>query len=411
MGVYESRGVFLIFFQAFSRARAIPQHVPRGYLETKEGSQYPSTPITDASTLLYCPLPPPPSHSPADTQEVWMYLLSVLSPDRTTEISSLLTLSATYTAIPSSMPSSLTELLHKTALAHHTHRFENPTYAGLITSLTAEEDKDLRDMSGTGVHSRDRTRSNGVRDRDNADGHTQGYSYGYQTAHQQQYGQQHHGTHSTTYPHASSSNNHNYNLHAKSGSSSHISRSARNSPNLLPASSQAPPPGFALPDESGSSASSSPPRSSRMYYQHPSSSHANPNSSSGSGHLVSNTNSPNTSLNNNQIAPSNNNNPNSNNNNNSSLTLRSQYGRFLPPPPSSPPSRHGFITLLEEVLSKFYNAEKAQGRDEEHRIRASGGLRGTEASWVWLATPFVCCFVRPVAVFLAFQKMMERMRE
>ena len=45
------------------------------------------------------------------------------------------------------MPSSLTHLLTQAALAHHTKRFFNPTYAGLITSLTAEAPKSAKDKS------------------------------------------------------------------------------------------------------------------------------------------------------------------------------------------------------------------------------------------------------------------------
>jgi hypothetical protein len=55
---------------------------------------------------------------------------------------------------------------------------------------------------------------------------------------------------------------------------------------------------------------------------------------------------------------------------------------------------------LEEVLGKYYNEEKAAGR-----LQIQGG---EEVDWVYLATPFVCCYARPVAVFLAFQKLMER---
>jgi hypothetical protein len=92
------------------------------------------------------------------------------------------------------------------------------------------------------------------------------------------------------------------------------------------------------------------------------------------------------------------------------LTLRSQYGRFLPPPPSTPPSRQAFLAEVEEVLGKFWNAEKEQKRDGEWRRRQTG-LDGSEKDWVWLVTPFVCCLTRPMAVFLGFQKLMHRMRE
>lgn len=284
-----------------------------------------------------------------------MYLLHVLSPDRTTEISSLLSLTANYQAIPTDIPPRLTELLHRTALAHHTQRFHSPTYAGLITSLTAETPQPHSQShsqstylppstttasapgsvngNGNGVHSRESTWS--------LVGHSSSQSQSQsQSQPQARSGQ------------SSSSATHN-------PLAQQTSRSARSSPHLPPQSSQIPPP-FSLPDDP------------HAYSQAQAQAQAQASQPQ---------------------------------------TLRSQYGRFLPPPPSTPPSRHGFITLLEEVLGKFYNAEKALGRDDEYRLRASGGLRDTEAGWVWLATPFACCFVRPVAVFLAFQKMMERIRE
>jgi len=68
-----------------------------------------------------------------------MYLLGVLAPDKTQEITSILTLNTLYQNLSSSLPSQLTSLLTKTALEHHTRRFFNPTYAGLITSLTTTD--------------------------------------------------------------------------------------------------------------------------------------------------------------------------------------------------------------------------------------------------------------------------------
>ena len=91
------------------------------------------------------------------------------------------------------------------------------------------------------------------------------------------------------------------------------------------------------------------------------------------------------------------------------LTLRSQYGRFLPPPPTTPPSRQAFLAEVEEVLAKFWQAENDAGRDAEWR-RRKNGTEGSEKEWVWLVTPFVCCLTRPVAVFLGFQGLMQRMR-
>lgn len=386
-----------------------------------------------------------------------MYLLSVLSPDRTTEISSLLTLSATYQAIPSAIPSSLTELLHKTALAHHTNRFENPTYAGLISSLTAEaafEHDTGIDLYGSGqpgggysrigestYHSRERTRT---RTRSNGTGlgasgvgmypgptphptpitgssftspsapgpagHTRTTQTQAQSPAAQYYSQTAIigpssspmiGSSSTSHtPYYPNQPQHHHNRPSSSGS-----RSARNSPIIQSSINQPPPPLF-LSDDSPPPLSynrhhqNQPQSQSQLQHQQGLSASA---ASSSSTPLSASTTSTAALATSTAAAGTGASNP--------SLTLRSQYGRFLPPPPTSPPTRHGFITLLEEVLSKFYNAEKALGRDEEYRIRASGGLRGTEAGWVWLATPFVCCFVRPVAVFLAFQKLMERMRK
>lgn len=62
------------------------------------------------------------------------------------------------------------------------------------------------------------------------------------------------------------------------------------------------------------------------------------------------------------------------------------------------------------MLGKFWNAEKEAGRDDEWRREATK-IEGTEKDWIPLVTPFVCCYTRPVAVFMGFQKLMERMRE
>lgn len=71
-------------------------------------------------------------------QEVWMYLLGVMSSDKTSEMTLLKTLRTAYQELPSSIPSDLASLLIQTALAHHTRRFENPTYESLISTLTSE---------------------------------------------------------------------------------------------------------------------------------------------------------------------------------------------------------------------------------------------------------------------------------
>ena len=67
-----------------------------------------------------------------------MYLLGVLSEDKTQEITGIMNLNTQYQSLPSSLPSQITSKITKTALEHHQRRFFNPTYAGLITSLTAE---------------------------------------------------------------------------------------------------------------------------------------------------------------------------------------------------------------------------------------------------------------------------------
>ncbi|WWC89306.1 uncharacterized protein L201_004227 [Kwoniella dendrophila CBS 6074] len=69
--------------------------------------------------------------------EVWLYLLEVLSEDKTSEITSLLSLNTKYQGLKYDLPSELTANLLKIALRHHTKRFKNETYAGLITSLTS----------------------------------------------------------------------------------------------------------------------------------------------------------------------------------------------------------------------------------------------------------------------------------
>lgn len=65
--------------------------------------------------------------------------------------------------------------------------------------------------------------------------------------------------------------------------------------------------------------------------------------------------------------------------------------------------------MVEEVLGKFWSTEKDKGRDEEWRRTGSGGMDGTERDWVYLVTPFVCCLTRPMAVFLGFQRLVERL--
>ncbi|AFR92425.1 hypothetical protein J008_00298 [Cryptococcus neoformans] len=225
--------------------------------------------------------------------EVWLYLLNVLSEDKTSEITSLISLDLSYKALSNSIPSHLASLLLKTALVHHTKRFRNETYADLITSITAEQPI-VKETSWTSS----RPSILGVPK-----------SPGDIT------------TSSLTSPQ----------------NSSERQISASKGPATLP------------PDPTSEEVESF-------------------------------------------------------------NTLRSQLSRILPKPPSTPPSRHGFLSMLEEVLGKFWNAENLEGRDDEWRKDDAGGFEGSEKDWVYLCTPFVCCLSRPVGVFLGFKSLMERMR-
>jgi hypothetical protein len=228
-----------------------------------------------------------------------MYLLSVLSSDRTAEITFLLSLNSSYSTISPALPSRAVSTIHRTALSHHTHRFYNPTYAKLITSLTAESRLEGGSSSG-GYASTSKDQSiatSGARSKSK-----------------------------TPTSDAQSQSQSSFQVQSQSQTQTQVSQS----------------------------------QSSRTTEE------------------------------------------------DASGTLRSQYGRFLPPPPTSPPSRHAYLSTLEEVLGKYYNVEKEAGR-----LAPPGQIQGQgeEVNWVYLATPFVCCFARPVAVFLAFQKMMDRIRE
>ncbi|WVR09771.1 hypothetical protein IAU60_006847 [Kwoniella sp. DSM 27419] len=241
--------------------------------------------------------------------EVWLYLLEVLSEDKTAEISSLLSLNTSYQALPSTLPPSLTSQLLKTALQHHTKRFRNETYAGLITSITAESSTPLFQQNGK----------------------QQIYSTG--------------------------------NGKGKERSSTRQPTQSR------PPSNPAAPGGSAMsasPSQEGLYASS---------VSQPIPTHDEPENESQNYN-----------------------------------TIRSQLSRILPPPPSEPPSRHAFLSILEEVLGKFWNAESLAGRDDEYRRSLTGGMEGSENDWVYLCTPFLCCLSRPVGIFLGFQKLMERLR-
>lgn len=209
------------------------------------------------------------------------------------EITSALTLNTTYTALPSNLPSHLTSLLLPAALAHHTHRFESPTYAGLISSITG--------INGTPTPGSAPM------------GHT-----------------------------------------TSSGSS-----------------------GFPQRDGGSSNLSSVP----TLHSQNPTA-------------AVSPSSSPDDPLDN--------------------LTLRPRS--LLPTPPSAPLTRHAYLSMIENVLGKYYqtilsDAEQPVPANARELVKAwGGGWGGSEVDWVYLVTPFACCLSRNVAVYNGFRKLMDRMR-
>ncbi|WVQ67657.1 uncharacterized protein L199_005860 [Kwoniella botswanensis] len=225
--------------------------------------------------------------------EVWLYLLEVLSEDKTAEITSLLSLNTTYQALPHEIPSELTASLMRIALGHHTKRFRNETYAGLISSLTAEK--------GRNGDTRNNNNKNGI------------------------------------------------------------------SP-LLSSIEKNPPPPINL----------------------------NSNLNSGTKDVDGEE-----GMNGEDGEEDDNLN-----------TLRSQLSRILPPPPNSPPSRHTYISIIEEVLGKYYNSENLLGKNNDENTKNSyyGDECEDKNNWIYLVTPFICVLSRPVGVFLGFQKLMKRMK-
>ena len=87
----------------------------------------------------------------------------------------------------------------------------------------------------------------------------------------------------------------------------------------------------------------------------------------------------------------------------SETTLRAQLSRFLPPAPTSPPSLKAYLVSVEEVLGKLWNQRIATEVDEPNAVN-----KRDVREWVPLVTPFVCCLTRPLAIFLGFQKLMDR---
>jgi hypothetical protein len=268
-----------------------------------------------------------------------MYLLNVLSEDKTSEITTVMALSSSYALLPSSLPSSLSTVLLKTALKHHTHRFYNPTYAGLISSLTAEP--------GVGKQGPDRGRDVS-------------------------------GKHLSIVPISTSVQGQSVGSGGSGTNKQPGTLSSTSSSGSIQTGSK-PAGGGGILANSPILTSSSAPSSTFIHK----SDHSIPSKSA--------TKTP--------SAPA-----------DETQTLRTQYGRFLPQPPTSAPSRHSYLALLDEVLGKFYHSEREEGRDGEYRRRKSQ-LERSEEEWVWLVTPFMCCLTRPVAVYLGFQKLLDRMRE
>ncbi|WWC94194.1 hypothetical protein V866_001034 [Kwoniella sp. B9012] len=247
--------------------------------------------------------------------EVWLYLLEVLSEDKTTEITSLLSLNTTYQALPHEIPSELTASLMKIALCHHTKRFRNETYAGLISSLTAEKVRN----GNSSIKGKDKQNQNQARS----------YLMGGDTR-----------------------NNNN-----KNGVSPLLSSIEKNPPPSINLNSNL---NGGTKDDDGEEGMNGE-----------------------DGEEDDNLN-----------------------------TLRSQLSRILPPPPNSPPSRHAYISIIEEVLGKYYNSENLLGKnnDEITKNIYYGDECEDKNNWIYLVTPFICVLSRPVGVFLGFQKLMKRMK-
>ena len=66
------------------------------------------------------------------------------------------------------------------------------------------------------------------------------------------------------------------------------------------------------------------------------------------------------------------------------------------------------LTANEQGNTTALNSTK--GKDKDTR-RISSSFENSEANWVYLATPFVCCLSRPIACYLGFEKIVERMGE
>ncbi|RXK34924.1 hypothetical protein M231_07829 [Tremella mesenterica] len=251
--------------------------------------------------------------------EVWMYLLEILSSDKTNESKSLVDLNESYQHLSSSLSSSITSVILKTALHHHLRRFSNPTYASLISSLTAEPLPPL-DSSPSQPPSIERDRVN-----------------------------------------------------------ANSSTDVTNSPN------------------------------------------SNPNSKSPSQILTLSD-----GLNVPIVAKT------------DKANVQAQHMRLLPPPPTSPLTRQNYLTVIQEVIGKYYAARSAgllpsarytipntnlkpqesqtQGCNVEGQVEAGKSSIEWKEEWedsktlVYLATPFCCTYTRPIAIYLSLAHFIAKLK-
>ncbi|ORX36671.1 hypothetical protein BD324DRAFT_460250 [Kockovaella imperatae] len=293
--------------------------------------------------------------------EVWLYLLKVLSADKTSEITSIISMNSLYQSLESDLPSDLQILLTKTALAHHARRFHQPTYAGLISSITAESSRGSNN-SKTSAQSA----GNGLK---------------MNTTPAQPFDQGNNGAGSWMGNEPSSSSN------RSRGST--VASQSRPSGSTSQGHSRDPSGRVHVLEQFSSTAS-------QRSTDHPTDKSERSERSERVERQdrvqrqdwIERTN----------VGPV----------DDGTTTLRSQVSRFLPPPPTTPPTRQAYLSTLIEVFGKYHNSQRAKGKDRETR-RLSSGLDDTEANWVYLATPFICCLSRPTAIYLGFEKLAERM--
>ncbi|KAL1406996.1 hypothetical protein Q8F55_006409 [Vanrija albida] len=92
----------------------------------------------------------------------------------------------------------------------------------------------------------------------------------------------------------------------------------------------------------------------------------------------------------------------------------------LVPPPTASPTRAQYLSLMEDVLGKYWHSADCQpssievaagaGDSTGPRTRWLPGQPPAPADWVYLATPFVCCLARPMAVFYGFEALMDKLK-